>query len=643
MRKYILLFLAIVATANAQKHELGKVTIDELKEKVCPSDTSAAAAILFKKGFTRFDLDPDGHFLLYTEINYKIKIYKKEGLKYADQQGEYYVGGNNDEIVFFSNACTYNLVDGKIVKTKLKSDSEFKESVNENWTVKKITLPAVKEGSIIEFTYVLKSPYLSNLNDWYFQSEIPINYVEYSATIPKYFEYRTVITGYQKIDLKSEPVLSSRHGEVEHTYTKSNVPALVEEDYVNNIKNYTSILKFELASIEYPNHPKENIALDWEGAVKKIYDTDEFGKQLKKNNYFEEDLKPLLQGVTTQDDKIKTIFNYVKSRMTWNNQYGYYCKEGVKNAYTTKVGNVAEINLMLTAMLRFADIDANPVLISTRNNGVSIFPSRTSFNYVIAAVEIENDLILLDATSKIASPNIIPKRALNWFGRIIRKEGSSNQVDLLPKFVSKDNVNAIIDLSNDGKISGKVRDQYTDYLAFSFREKYAKTEEDSYLEKLEKNYGNIEINDYKVTNIDDLENPVSETYSFKGNNSVEIIGGKMFLSPLLFFAENVNPFKQDKREYPVDFVYPIEDKHILTINLPEGYAIESLPKPIALSMSENIANLKFLITNTDNQIQVSCSLKINWSVISAEYYEELKAFFGEVIKKENEKIVLKKI
>ena len=643
MGRYTLLFLLLTVISFAQKHELGKVTVEELKEKVCPNDTTAAAAILFKKGFTRFDLDPEGHFIIYTEINYKIKIYKKEGLIYADQKGQYFVGGNNDEVVFFSNANTYNLVDGKIEKTKLKSDSEFKERVNENWNEKKITLPAVKVGSIIEFTYILKSPYLSNLNDWYFQSEIPINYVEYSVTIPKYFEYRTVITGYLQIDLKSEPLLSARHGEIEHIYTKSNVPALIEEDYVNNIKNYTSVLKFELASIDYPNRPKENIALDWEGVVKKIYDNDDFGKQLKKNNYFEEDLKPLLQGVSNQNDKIKIIFNYVKSRMTWNEEYGYYCKAGVKNAYTSKIGNVAEINLMLTAMLRFADINANPVLISTRNNGVSIFPSRTSFNYVIAAVEIENDLILLDATNVNTCPNIIPKRALNWFGRIIRKEGSSNEVDLMPKFVSKENVNAIIDLSKEGTLNGKLRCQYTDYLAYSFREKYAKTEQNSYLEKLEKNYENIEISEYSVTNVDSLQNPVIESYSFKGNNSVELIGSKMFLSPLLFFAEKVNPFKQEKREYPIDFVYPSENKYALTINLPEGYTIESMPKPLSLSMNENIANLKFLITNINNQIQISSSTKINSSVVSAEHYEELKAFLGEVIKKQNEKIVLKKI
>ena len=59
----------------------------------------------------------------------------------------------------------------------------------------------------------------------------------------------------------------------------------------------------------------------------------------------------------------------------------------MRKAYKDKTGNVAEINLMLTAMLRYAGINANPVLVSTRSNGIALFPNRTAFNYVIAAVE----------------------------------------------------------------------------------------------------------------------------------------------------------------------------------------------------------------------------------------------------------------
>ena len=78
----------------------------------------------------------------------------------------------------------------------------------------------------------------------------------------------------------------------------------------------------------------------------------------------------------------------MKSTVKWNEYNGYSCDEGVKEAYKDKAGNVAEINLMLTAMLCTVGLKANPVLVSTRANGISIFPNRTAYNYVIAAVEI---------------------------------------------------------------------------------------------------------------------------------------------------------------------------------------------------------------------------------------------------------------
>jgi hypothetical protein len=65
---------------------------------------------------------------------------------------------------------------------------------------------------------------------------------------------------------------------------------------------------------------------------------------------------------------------------------------------------VAEINLMLTAMLRYAGLDANPVLTSTRDNGIAVFPTRTAYNYVIASVKIADKQYLLDATSKYTLP-----------------------------------------------------------------------------------------------------------------------------------------------------------------------------------------------------------------------------------------------
>jgi hypothetical protein len=327
----------------------------------------------------------------------------------------------------------------------------------------------------------------------------------------------------------------------------------------------------------------------------------------------------------------------------WNDYTSYYCSDGVRKAYKDMIGNVAEINLMLTAMLRFAGLEANPVLISTRSNGISLFPNRTAYNYVISTVEVENGLVLLDATDVYSLPNILPIRDLNWFGRIIRKDGSSAEVDLMPKELSYDVTNIMATISNDGVIEGKIREQHLNYNALAFRQNYNNLAQESYLELLEKKRNNIEISDYAITGKKELDQSVVENYSFKHNTSVEVIGNKMFFSPLLFFAEKENPFKQEKREYPVDFVFPNEDRYLINITIPDGYVVESLPQSVSIPMSDDLVTLKYIVSSNENKIQLSVTLDINTAIISAEYYEELKAMFNEIVKKENEKIILKKI
>ena len=644
LRKALLIMLLFIfQNGYNQKLQLGKVTVAELNEKKHPIDTGAVAAVLFKTGVSSFYLNQDGQWSIETKVNCKIKIYKKEGLEYANQKVSYYVGGKDAEMVYFSDAATYNLVNGAVEKTKLKSNGEFKEELNDNWNQKKITLPSVQVGSVIEFSYKLVSPYITTFNDWTFQSEIPANRVEYAAYIPVYFIYNTMITGYEKIDYTSEDNSGSRHGERKHIYVGVNIPSIKDEEYINNIDNYTSILKFELASINYPNEPIKNVAMDWQDVTKSIYDNERFGEELAKKGYFEEDLQVLLKNAPTKDDKINALLKFVKSKVKWNKDFGVFCNVGVKKAYKESKGNVAEINLILTAMLREAGFEANPILISTRSNGVSIFPSRTAFNYVICGVEIDSEIIMLDATDENALPNILPIRNLNWVGRIIRKNKSSAEVDLIPRKISSDIVTMMATISQDGTITGKIKEQYSVYNAFLYRDKYADVLEDTYLEDLEKKLDNIEISDYEVTGEKEIQENIVEKYSFTHSNSVESIGDKLFFSPLLFFAMTDNPFKQDNRKHPVDFIFPSQDKYIINITIPEGYVVESLPKSALIQMSNERISFKYQIINNNDKIQFTLNFDQNESLFYAADYEELKAVFNEIIKKENEKIILKKI
>lgn len=663
----IVILLFSLSNMKAQNFELGKVSLAELQEKVHPKDSSAVAAVLFEKGKNSFEYSQEKGFVMITEIKARIKIYKKEGYDWASKSVRFYLVNDAKETVSFSDAITYNLIDGKIEKTKLKSDGEFDEVLNKYWGQKKITMPNVKQGSVIEFKYTIRSVRTGSPRDWYFQSSIPVNYSEYKNYVPEYFIYnanlkgfiRPVVTaenGSNSITLNSkERTTSNRvtqtsfssdkidYLETRTTYLAENMPAMKEESFVNNIDNYTSSLVQELAMTKYPGEPLHAFSTDWNAVVKTIYNYDDFGPELNKTGYFEEDLKAVLAGLNTSEEKITAILHYVKSTVKWNDYYGYSCNDGVKQAYKNKTGNVAEINLMLTAMLRYAGLIANPVLVSTRSNGIALFPNRTAFNYVIAAVENGTDVVLLDATDKFSSPNVLPFRDLNWLGRLIRKDGTSSEVDLMPKQTSNDVITMNYAVNDKGEVVGKLRRQRTDHNAMIFRSNVKDLKEEAYLEKFENENDKIEVSDYLRTNENDLKLPLIETISFTGANCSEILGGKIYFKPMLSFSQSNNPFKQEIREYPVDFGFPFLDKYAINLQIPAGYKVESFPASASILMEDGLGSFRFLTSLSGDSIQISILSQINMPIISAEYYPALKEFYQKMMEKENEKIVLSKI
>jgi hypothetical protein len=671
--KFIKLFslsilLLFISKVTAQEFKLGKVSIAELEQKVHPKDSSASAAILYKKGKTRIEYDVNDGFITVTEVETRIKIYKKEGYNWANQNVWYYNANGVKEKVSFSDAVTYNLVNGKIEKTKLKTDGSFDEILNKYRGQKKITMPNVKEGSVIEFSYMVRSPSDRMIREWDFQTSIPVNYSEFITFVPEYYVFNSRQKGffYPKVNTVKNPksiIFNSKERsgggwgntqttfstdkldyiETQTTYVAVDFPAMKDEAYVNNIDNYTSSVQHELSMVKFPNEPVKPYSTDWNSVVTTIYNYDDFGPELNKTGYFEDDLKTLLASVNNADEKINIILNYVKSRVKWNDYLGYSCDNGVKKAYKEKTGNIADINLMLTAMLRYAGLTANPVLVSTRSNGISVFPNRTAFNYVIAAVETPNGNILLDASDKFSTPNVLPFRALNWSGRLIRKDGSSEEVDLMPKKASNDIIFMSYSVDPEGKVTGKTRRQCTDYNALITRDKIAGLKEEEYLEKLENQNNKIEISDYTRTNEKELLLPTVETYSFTGNNLCEVIGGKIYISPMLFFTNEKNPFKQEVREYPVDFGFPFTDKYNITLQIPEGFTAETLPSPAVINMQDNLGSFKFNIAANENVLQISIQHQINEAIVTNEKYEMLKEYYKSMIAKETEKIVLKRI
>lgn len=672
MKKLIsstLLFLFLTTIIFAQDVKFGKVSKQELLEKYYPTDSSANAAILYKKRISYFDYIQNKGFQLITEVHERIKIYNKEGYDWATKRISLYQGDEDEKVSIKGN--TYNLSNGKIEKTKLNKKDIFEEDVNDYWYRKKFTMPNLAEGCIVEWEYSVTSPYYSHIDDMELQSFIPIKYIESKVETPEYFVFKNVMKGYYPINLerstKSSYITfnfkertggsSFANGNVKTNYnqekvnfktnviecTLKDVPALKEEPYVNNINNYITALKFELTSTKFPNSSLKFYSTTWEDVTKTIYQNSNFGGQLDKKSHFKDDLVSLINLTAPDNEKIAKIFQFVKEKIKWNNYKGLYTIDGVRKAYKDGVGNVAEINLTLVAMLREANLKANPILISTRDHGIPIFPTNDGFNYVIAGVESASGIILLDATEKYSTPNILPLRDLNWNGRIVRENGSSSEINLFPKKAAQKNVFLVGKIDNEGNFTGQERLGLSNLLGLNARSKNNNVNENDLIGIFEKENDNIEIDKFKTNNQDNIYKPIYYQFNFESDNQVEIIGDKMYFSPLFYHTEKENPFKLEIRQFPVDFGTPFQEKYNVTVTLPEGYKIESLPENVSFSTEDNFGNYMFICKAIEHKLQIVSTLKMNVPIIAPNYYRSIKELYKQMINKQLEKVVLTKI
>ena len=640
MYKLILIVLLLIPLqiVSSQTVKFGEVTIQELEEKYYPKDSSATAAYLYKYRNTYIQDEN-----LVTEVYHKIKIYNKKALDFATKKIKLYKSNSADERVSGLKATTYNLVNGAIEIEKISKASIFKTEYHKRQDHYTFTMPNVKEGSIIEYKYKIYSPFFTNIDEYKFQHSIPVKKLYSKLYTPAFFKFNKKVKGFLPVIPKHSHKRDARIGvEVNITeYEMSDIPALEDELYVDNIENYRSGVEYELVAVNYATHIKY-YSQTWGDVAKSINESDTFKNKIKKQSYYKDDLNNVLSSVTTNDDKIKKVFEFIKSKVKWNEIEGIYTFNGMPKAYKTGVGNVGDINLMMISMMRYAGLKAYPILLSTKDNGIPRYPTLSGLNYVICGIELDDKIILLDATSKYSNQNILPIRTMNWFGKLIRPNNTVENIPLTPLKPSTIITNMNVKISEDGGLEGLIRNVFRNHNAFQFREKYTKISNDDYLLEVESLNENIEISEYKLVNIENIDKPVVETFSFSKDDYIEIIGNKMYFSPLLFFALDTNPFLAEERLFPIDFIFPWNKKFQISLKVPEGYALESMPKSIKIKLPNNQGEFTYLIKKSNDNIQLSCYIKMESSKIPANQYTFLKQFYNQIIKKQGEKIILVK-
>ena len=669
------LFFSFSFKSYSQKEPMkfGKIDMKNLEMTRYEADTNASAVILFDFGKTLFQYNESlGRFQIHFERHVRVKIFDKEAYDWADWIIPLRMSGTSMEKLTELKGLTFNMEDGKAEKTKLSGKNVYEEKVNRYLTRTKFAMPNVKEGSIIDIKYSITSDLLYHIRDWYFQYEIPVKYSEYTVEIPEFYLFKKIVTGYvpmfvydqethhDKVVLQNKSRTGGRgFSQVNTNYSTSevdfdkeyyhfitkDVPAFIEEQPMTSKENYISKVEFELSMIKPGYGTLSDYSTSWEAITKTLLDNSYFGSKINGGGSF---LKDEVNRITAEypDEKsrMEAAYSFITDRMEWNGYQSKYVNTTLREAYSDKTGNCADINLMLVLMLRKLGINADPVILKTRDEGFirENYPTLFGINYVIASAVIDSTRILMDATSDFLPCGVLPVRDLNKKGRLI-SETSPGWVDLTPSASYKFTSMNTITMDESGNFTGSIQRSYKGYAAYDIRIKLSNyNNNDDYISEVEDKNEGLKINNYKIENVDDLDKPVKEKFEVTISDQSEDAGDMIYFSPLFYQAITKNPFKLKKRVYPVEYPYKKDLTLMLNFTVPKGYRVEEVPENVAYTLPENGGKFIYKVTKMGQMLQVITKLVISKELFVPEDYETLKEFYNLIIAKHAEQIILVK-
>jgi hypothetical protein len=644
--------------------KFGKVSPADFTQPVPSFDSGAHAVVLGDVGSCKMVGNNSGGFGYEFERKLRVRILDINGVDAGKFKIPLYFsknGESRDELQSIKG-ITYNLEGKQVVETKLEPDQVFSEKLNKQYTAKKFSLPALKAGSICEISYRITSDFIFELHPWDFQGDYPGMYSEYKVEIPQFYNYVFLLQGYlpffasettqsmgsfmirgkRELGLTTTDDTYVVRGLVnQKRWVLKNIPALKEENFTTTIENHRNKLEFQLSSIHYPDSDPKPIMDTWPKISEELMKKEEFGMELEKVVPWLDDIVlPLTSGSKNQLETANRIFAFVRDHFTCTSGNSIFTSNGLKNLLKTKNGNIAEINLLLLALLKHSGIESYPVILSTRSQGITNeqYPLIDRFNYLICAAKIGQSQYLLDAGIPQLGFGKLDPKCYNGHARILTPE--TRPIYLSPDSVTERKITFALLKGENNQLKGSIQSNPGFFESFRQRDIIKEKGLEEVFTKIKTTAG-IEIAIYN-TGIDSLsllDIPLKVHYDFDMKMEDADL---YYLNPLLGNGFKENPFKSNERNYPVEMNYKMDDIYVLTFEIPEGYEVEELPKSAKVTLNESDGYFEYLISYDGSSVHLRTRLLLSKATFLPVEYESLREFFGYVVKKQAEQIVIKK-
>ena len=656
----ILLALFVMCPFAFGQKKFSKVTAADFATPAEAADSSVDAVYIYEIGDTHFDVSGNG-LVMQTQVKVRMQIVTEKGRDYANKSVLYYhnpkLATNQNESVTGVDAASYNLVDGKVVKTSMSSKYIFKEQTTDNMMRLKFSIPEVKVGSIIEYKYLLTSPRYADIPTWTFQHSEPVRYCYYTATIPEWYKYHLELRGYAT--LKSKQDRTTLHvmlrgstfslDATKYTFEGENLKAFKNEKFIYCQNDYAQRVDFELRGVEIPGEVYKNYTSTWDDVRKYIKDECEIESRLKIKNPYAEEMKSLNLEGKSVGAKASLLLSFLKSKLKWDKDYALYCKNPLRVVKEGKGSNI-ELNYIYMSMLKDAGINSTPLFIRERSNGrlPMTYASIDKLNTFVVAFPDENGALLFaDCSSDYGDVNVLPANLMAegiLYDPYITKTPNAGAVrgeiyDLSKIMGNATNtrVSGLIDAS--GKINGQRINTHIGYNALVYKKAYHDVEDSlALVEKIEKNL-ECKLSSFRVKNAEGVGRATEERIRFSKDLVVD--GDRIYFNPLVFADEKTNYFTKPDRVLPVEFPAIQSTTITSVVTIPEGYVVEEMPKPETVQLPGYLA-VAISFEMQENNLVTKYQSVVDNAFIPVTEYAQLQEFWKNMLKVNSMMVGIKK-
>ncbi|HEX4851767.1 MAG TPA: transglutaminase domain-containing protein, partial [Puia sp.] len=471
---------------------------------------------------------------------------------------------------------------------------------------------------------------------------------EYSTILPDNFNYAFSVQGNLPFFAISSDSVSKEmwngRGNIEvMLYTKrwsmKDVPPLKKEPFVYDPDSYKSKISFQLSIYPLSYLRSQSVLRTWQQFSHWLLIDKNFAGLGMDTLWIKIAVNEIVSKASDSLDAARRIFAYVRDsfRCTEND----WTSNDLQAVYDNKEGTDGEINTLLLAMLRKFGFRANPVLLSTRSNGLlnPKYPIYDRINYIVIQLAIDKNLYYLDASNRYHAFGKIPVDCYN---------GPAMVIDSMPYAVNfsadsiKENSMRTLFIYNSGKDSLEADCTYKPGFIESvdLREWMAKNKSAEYFDEIGKSYL-VPVN-WKSQSMENLQNKEESPSIHYTLNFSMADKETVYFDPLIGQSKTKNPFFATSRKYPIQLDNSFNKAYVLDMEIPKGFQVVELPKSTKVQLNDGEGSFEYSITMADGHIQFRYKLSLNKAVFPADNYEDLRNFFTMVTKKESEVVVFKK-